>query len=72
MMTKYGAPPPDAYVVQVPLDAVNFVIGRNEEMLKFVEKETGAKVYSANKANEFQGIKNVFIEGRDSEYRLAK
>ena len=44
MMTPYGAPSPNAYVIPVPNDIVGLIIGKGGETIRQLQLESGAKI----------------------------
>jgi hypothetical protein len=44
MLTPYGPPSPDAYIVNVPDDIVGLIIGKGGETIRTLQIESGARV----------------------------
>jgi far upstream element-binding protein len=72
MLTPYGPPSADAYIIPVPDDIVGLIIGKGGETIRNLQIESGAKVQVALKAVEDTGMRNVFVDGPDENYRRAK
>ena len=72
MMTPYGPPSAQAYIVPVPDDVVGLVIGKGGDTIRQLQLDSGAKIQVAKKKVEATGMRNVFVEGPDDKYRKAK
>jgi hypothetical protein len=44
LMTPYGAPSPQAYVLPVPNEVVGLIIGRGGETIRALQVKSGAKI----------------------------
>ena len=44
MLTPYGPPNPNAYVVPVPNDCVGLIIGKGGETIRNLQLQSGAKI----------------------------
>ena len=72
MMTPYGPPSANAYIIPVPDDIVGLVIGRGGDTIRHLQLESGAKIQVALKTVAETGMRNVFVEAPDDKYRKAK
>ena len=72
MMTPYGPPPPDAYILQVPNECVGLVIGKNGDMIKRLQNHTGVRLSVATVAIPETNQRNVFVEGSLEKYQEIK
>ena len=72
MMTPYGPPSANAYVIPVPNDIVGLIIGKGGDTIRQLQVESGAKIQVAKKEVSETGMRNVFVEGPDDKYRRAK
>jgi len=44
MMTPYGPPSANAYILPVPNDCVGLIIGKGGETIRQLQQESGAKI----------------------------
>jgi len=72
MLTPYGPPDKNARIVPVPNDCVGLIIGKNGETIRRLNRESGCKVQIAIKPIPNTEVRNVFIEGPQEKYEVAK
>eukprot|EP00362_Geleiidae_sp_MMETSP1317_P000609 CAMPEP_0201284866 /NCGR_PEP_ID=MMETSP1317-20130820/87472_1 /ASSEMBLY_ACC=CAM_ASM_000770 /TAXON_ID=187299 /ORGANISM="Undescribed Undescribed, Strain Undescribed" /LENGTH=81 /DNA_ID=CAMNT_0047606833 /DNA_START=192 /DNA_END=437 /DNA_ORIENTATION=+ len=63
LMTPYGSPSLDAYLIPVPNDCVGLVIGKGGDMIKRLQSESGARIQVAKESAPGAATRNVFVEG---------
>ena len=72
MLTPYGPPSPQAYVIPVPNECVGLIIGKGGEMIRALQLKSGAKIQVAKSMIPDTNQRNVFVEGPLEKYDLAK
>ena len=72
LLTPYGPPSPQAYVIPVPNECVGLIIGKGGEMIRALQLESGAKIQVAKSMIPDTSQRNVFVEGPLDKYDLAK
>jgi rRNA processing protein Krr1/Pno1 len=72
MLTPYGPPSPNAYIVPVPNDCIGLIIGKKGETIRRLQLESGAKIQVAKREIESTGQRYVFVEGSEDKYNHAK
>lgn len=72
LQTPYGPPSPYAYIIPVPNDSIGLIIGKNGEMIRQLQNESGAKIQVALKEVPKKNIRYVFVEGTEERYIAAK
>lgn len=72
MLTPYGPPSQNAYIISVPNECVGLIIGKGGEIIRQLQQESGAKIQVAKKEIQNTGVRNVFIDGPPERYEAAK
>lgn len=72
LLTPYGPPSPFAYIIPVPNDSIGLIIGKNGEMIRQLQQESGAKIQVAKKEVVGKNVRYVFVEGSEDKYINAK
>jgi polyribonucleotide nucleotidyltransferase len=44
LLTPYGPPSPYAYIIPVPNDSIGLIIGKQGEMIRKLQLDSGAKI----------------------------
>lgn len=72
LMTPYGPPDKNARIVPVPNDCVGLIIGKNGDTIRRLYRESGCKIQIAKKEIPNTDVRNVFIEGPQEKYEVAR
>lgn len=72
MLTPYGPPSKNAYIIPVPNECVGLIIGKGGETIRQLQQESGAKIQVAKKEMQNTGVRNVFVDGPADRYEAAK
>ena len=72
LLTPYGPPSPQAYVIPVPNECVGLIIGKGGEMIRALQLKSGAKIQVAKCMIPDTNDRNVFVEGPLDKYDMAK
>jgi len=72
LLTPYGPPSPNAYIIPVPNECIGLIIGKGGETIRQLQQESGAKIQVAKKEIPNTNIRNVFVEGAPDRYEHAK
>lgn len=72
LLTPYGPPSPFAYIIPVPNDSIGLIIGKNGEMIRQLQQDSGAKIQVAKKEVVGKNVRYVFVEGSEDKYINAK
>lgn len=80
LVTPYGMPSPEAYVIQINNEMTSKVIGKQGENMRAVSYHSNCKVVTAS--NSYQTtdystglskcVRNVFIDGTYAQYMQSK
>lgn len=62
MLTPYGPPSPDAYIIPVPNECVGLIIGKGGEEIRRLQQKCSARIQVAKKEIPGTNLRNVFIE----------
>lgn len=58
--------------MSVPNDCVGLIIGKSGETIRKLHRETGCNIQIAKKEIPGTDQRNVFVEGPDEKFELAK
>jgi polyribonucleotide nucleotidyltransferase len=72
LITPYGAPSPQAYILPIPNECVGLIIGKGGDTIKLLQQKSGVKISVAKQVTPDTNQRNVFIEGSLQKYQLAK
>lgn len=72
LMTPYGPPDKNARILPVPNDCVGLIIGKNGDTIRRLNRESGCKIQIAVDNVPDSNARNVFIEGPQEKYEVAK
>ena len=72
MLTPFGLPSSQAFIIPVPDDAVGLIIGKNGETIRRLQSESGARIQVARMKIKDTNKRNVFVEGDREKYVLAR
>ena len=72
LMTPYGPPDKNARILPVPDDCVGLIIGKNGDTIRKLNRESGCKIQIAIEKVPNSSTRNVFIEGPNDKYEIAK
>lgn len=72
LLTPYGPPSQNAFIISVPNECVGLIIGKGGETIRQLQQESKAKIQVAKKEVENTGFRNVFVDGPPERYEHAK
>lgn len=72
LLTPYGPPDKNARILPVPNDCVGLIIGKKGETIRRLNRESGCKIQIAIDNVPNSTARNVFIEGTQEKYEVAK
>jgi polyribonucleotide nucleotidyltransferase len=72
LLTPYGPPSPQAFIIPVPNECVGLIIGKGGETIRYLQLKSGSKIQVAKKEIPGTSTRNVFIEGSPEKFDNAR